>query len=88
MLQKMSGSVFLRQVAQTKTISLTFPGYELVWTHPIEADVLLLLDTTANPLLFRGDYTWLNNVETVEALPGQAKAFSKILNREVNEVTL
>lgn len=88
LLRKTSGSVFLKDVAQARTMSLLFPDYELSWEHPVKTGTLLLLDTSANPLQFREDYVWMNKVKRVEVLPGLKKAFERILPCSVFEVTL
>lgn len=88
LLRKTSGSVFLKDIAQTKTLSLLFPNYDLVWEHPTKPAVLLLLDTSANPLQFTQDLSWLSKIKRVQVLPGMGKSFERILRRDLEEVVL
>ena len=88
LLRKTSGSVFLKDVAQTRTMSLLFQDYELSWEHPVKTETLLLMDTSANPLQFGEDYTWIGKINRVEVLPGMKKAFERILPCCVFEVSL
>jgi len=88
LLRKTSGSVFLKDIAQTKTLSLLFPNYDLMWDHPTKPAVLLLLDTSANPLQFTQDLSWLSEIKCVQVLPGMLKSFERILRRDLDEVVL
>ena len=88
LLRKNSLSVYLKDVAQTKTLSLLFPDYELIWEHPVIAETLLLLDTSANPLQFKSDLTWLEKIGQVLVLPGMSKSFQRILPCGIKEITL
>lgn len=90
-LQKNSKSVFMKTIAQTETISLLLPNYTLTWEHPIEADVLFLLDTLVNPVYFgraKQDVSWLKGVPVIECMPGTGGTWSRILDRDVLEVYL
>ena len=88
LLKKTSGSVFLKDVSQAKTISLLFPEYELVWKPPLNANKLLLLDTSFSPLQFQGDFSWLGQVSCIEVLPGLKKAFDRVFTWNSYEVEL
>ena len=88
LLRKTSGSVFLKDVAQARTISLLFPDYDLCWEQPKRAQTVLLLDTSVNPMQFRENYSWLSKVKKVEVLPGMKKPFERILPCSVYEVSL
>jgi len=83
-----SRSVYLKDVAQAKSLSLLFPEYKLVWDHPVDTDELLLLDISINPLQFGGDFAWVQKVPVVKAMPGTKKVLEKVLKREVQEVVL
>lgn len=87
LLRKTSLSVYLKDVAQTKSISLLYPDFVLTWNHPIEAEELLLLDTSANPMNYLKHYYWMEEIKKVYCLPGMSKGMSRILNREVEEVS-
>ncbi len=86
--RKTSRNVYLKDVAQAKSLSLLFPEHKLVWEHPIETDELLLLDISINPLQFGGDLSWVQKVPVVRVMPGTKKVLEKILKREVQEVVL
>jgi hypothetical protein len=88
LLKRTSGSVSLKDVSQAKTISLLFPEYNLVWEPPIDANKLLLLDTSFSPLQFRGDFSWLRGVERIEVLPGLKRAFDRTFAWDSSEVEL
>lgn len=88
LLRKTSGSVFLKDVAQTKMISLLFPEYTLVHSPPSDCQHLLLLDTVVNPVQLQEDYTWVRSVPCVEVLPELKKPWEKLLKRTVKEVSL
>ncbi len=85
--RKTSGSPFLKDVAQTKTMSLLFPSYELVWAAPAHCQELLFLDTAVNPLNLNQDFSWVGAIPVVKSLPGLSKPWSKLLGRIVEEVT-
>ena len=86
--RKTSRSVYLKDVAQAKSLSLLFPEYELTWEHPIQTEELLLLDISINPLQFGGDFAWIEKTPIVKVMPGTGKVLEKILGREVQEVVL
>lgn len=89
-LRKGSQSIFLKQLAQTTTISLLFPDYELSWESPIETEHLLLLNTSQVPMQFSNpaDWEWVTKVPVLEGLPGTREGWKRILGREIKEVAL
>ena len=88
LLRNTSGSVFLKDVAQAKSVSMLFPNYKLIWDPPGGAERVLLLDTSFSPLHFKGDFSWLSQVERVEVLPGLKKAFDRVFPCGSHEVSL
>lgn len=78
----------MKDVAQTKTISLLLPDYKLSWDHPVTTEVLLLLDTSFNPMLFPGDFSWLKGVGRLEVLKGYGKSFERVFSLPAFEVSL
>ena len=85
---KNSGSVFLKSVAQTKSISLLFSEYLLITKIPESCKCLLLLDTVLNPLQMQGDYSWMDHIPLIEVLPGMKKQWEKLTGQTVSEISL
>ena len=85
-LRKTSFSPFLKDVAQTKSMSLLFPSYELIWEPPKKCHELLLLDTIINPLNLKEDYSWVLSIPIVLGLPETSKKWKRVLGREIQEV--
>ena len=85
---KNSGSVFLKSVAQTKSISLLFSEYLFVQDVSDNCESLLLLDTIVNPLQMTGEYGWMKTIPEVKVLPGTKKPWEQLIKRTVEEVVL
>lgn len=86
-----SGSIFLKQIAQTVLISPLFPEYTLTWDFPIETDHLLLLNTSVIAMHFSNyqkHLKWVREVTTLEVMPGTAPYWKKLIDREVEEIQL
>lgn len=88
LLRKSSLSPFLKEVSQATLISELLPDYTLTWEHPIDTDVLLLLDVAVNPVQHAKYAGWLSNIPVVQCLPGTIGYWKRIKGLKVEEITL